>query len=167
VIISVKVTSGDRLFVDRFTYNFRRPQRGEIIIFETNGIDKIQQGTHYIKRLIGLSGETLRIGDDRHVVADNVRLDASTPHFENVYGIDPEGKPAEDRYSGHVNNIGKIFTDGKSEFRVRPGHYFVMGDNTMNSLDSRFWGDFAQEKVVGKCFFVFWPISSRFGWGVR
>ena len=40
-----------------------------------------------------------------------------------------------------------------------------MGDNTMNSSDSRFWGDFPSDHVIGKSFFVYWPITSRFGWG--
>jgi signal peptidase I len=40
-----------------------------------------------------------------------------------------------------------------------------MGDNTMNSLDSRYWGDFPATCVIGKSFFVYWPITSRFGWG--
>jgi signal peptidase I len=53
------------------------------------------------------------------------------------------------------------------EFHVEPQHYFVMGDNTMNSSDSRFWGDFAEEKVIGKSFFVYWPITDRFGWNYR
>lgn len=174
------MTSGDRLFVDRLTYNFRCPERGEIIIFRTNGIvdehgrPLLQQGTHYIKRLIGLAGETIRIGNDRHVVVNGVRLDASTPPFEHVYGFDPKVPPMEDRYSGHLNGtildtpqVARRFKDGTSEFKIRPLHYFVLGDNTMNSFDSRFWGDFPQDKVIGKCFFVFWPITTRFGWGVR
>jgi len=40
----------------------------------------------------------------------------------------------------------------------------VMGDNTMNSLDSRYWGDFPATSIIGKSFFVYWPITSRFGW---
>ena len=63
------------------------------------------------------------------------------------------------------------------QVNVRPNHYFVMGDNTLNSSDSRYWGDFEQTKVIGKSFFVYWPIGgtkfkgeqreSRFGWAHR
>ena len=176
-IMRLKVTSGDRLFVDRVTYNFRRPTRGEIIIFATHGIPGLEQDTHYIKRLVGLGGETIQIGSDRHVIVNGVRLDATTPHFENVYGFDPKTPAREDHYSGHVNEmmgakygrpgLADHFRDEKEKFTVRPKHYLVFGDNTMNSKDSRSWGDFPQEKVVGKCFFVFWPISERFGWGVQ
>jgi signal peptidase I len=43
----------------------------------------------------------------------------------------------------------------------------VFGDNTVNSLDSRYWGDFPEQNVIGKSFFVYWPFSQRFGWGQR
>jgi Signal peptidase, peptidase S26 len=43
----------------------------------------------------------------------------------------------------------------------------VMGDNTVNSLDSRAWGYFPSDYVIGRSFFVYWPITERFGWGYR
>lgn len=175
-IIKLRVNSGDRLFADRFTFNFRRPDRGEIVIFATDGIEALQQGTHYIKRLIGLSADKVQIGNDRRVIINGKRLDASTPHFENLYSF--QGPPRESNYSGHLNEsvadsykkplgIGDLFPNESAVFSVRPNYHFVMGDNTMNSYDSRYWGDFPREKIIGKCAFVFWPISSRFGWAVR
>jgi len=183
-VIRLKTYSGDHLFVDRLTYNFRRPKRGEIIVFETTGIERMQRvnwGQFYIKRLVALSGEHVRIGDDRHLIIDGRRLDASTPHFEHVYSFD--GPPRVDQYSGHLNeNIAKLnglrwlaplFPDENQEFIVGPRHYMVMGDNTMNSSDSRTWGDFPRENVIGKSFAVYWPIgaqngrNSRFGLGSR
>jgi signal peptidase I len=173
-IIKLKMVAGDHLFVNRMTYNFRPPKRGEIIIFETRGIDNLQQDTFYIKRLVALGGEKVRIGNDQHLVIDGKRLDASTPHFENVYTFG--AAPREYQYFGHVNNlvaarfgqrINSEFTDETKECEVRPRHYMVMGDNTMNSLDSRYWGDFSEEKVIGKSSFVYWPVSRRFGWGYR
>lgn len=182
-IIKLKVIAGDHLFVNRFTYNFRRPRRGEIIVFETEGIMGLQQGTHYIKRLIATGGERVSIGDDRHVRINNERLDASTPRFENLYSFNPKTPPDDSRYSGHANGIvarryaramlAPNFPDEKTEFTVRPDHYLVLGDNTMNSYDSRGWGDFPREKVIGKASFVYWPFLSaqggngRFGWGYR
>ena len=164
-IVCFKETTGDHLFVDRFTYNFRPPHRGEIIVFMTKGIAGIRdQDQFYIKRLIGLGGETVSIGEDRHVRIDGRRLDASTPHFENVYGFDPRSEPQDSHYSGHVldgrSNLG---TPGQS-ITVPPGHFVVFGDNTVNSLDSRYWGPLPEENVIGKSFFVYWPITSRFCW---
>jgi signal peptidase I len=174
-IFKLKIVAGDHLFVNRLTYNFRHPQRGEIVIFETKGIDGLAQDTFYIKRLVAVGGDTVKIGDDQHLVLNGQRLDAATPHFESVYTFD--STPKAYHYFGHVNNqtfmkyagrsLGVLpeFEDSKGQYRVRPGHFMVMGDNTMNSYDSRCWGDFPREKVIGKSSFVYWPISSRFGWG--
>jgi signal peptidase I len=188
-IMKLKVFSGDHLFVDRFSYNFRRPKRGEIIVFETTGIEAMkpdQQGQYYIKRMVAMDGERVRIGNDRHLIINGVRLDAATPHFERVYSFPPSQPPEESKFSGHVNDfaaqqggyppgsgLAPRFKDDNTEFVVRPNHFIVMGDNTMNSSDSRTWGDFPRENVIGKSFFVYWPIGaqnsrpSRFGWGHR
>jgi signal peptidase I len=177
-VIKLKVNSGDHLFVDRFTYNFRPPKRGEIIVFETKNIPAMsqdQQGQFYIKRLVALGGEKVRIGDDRHLIIDGARLDATTPHFEKVYSFDPATPPGDSRYSGHVNDRGvaPLFPNEAAVQEVPLGHYMAMGDNTMNSSDSRTWGTFPKENVIGKSFFVYWPFGSqdgrpsRFGWGNR
>jgi signal peptidase I len=180
-LITLKSFSGDHLFVDRLSYNFRRPKRGEIIVFETKNIPAMaadQQGQFYIKRLVGMGGEKIRIEDDRHLVANGQRLDASTPHFGRVYSFDPAMPPAESTYSGHVNNqvypgLAPLFPNATTEFPIPSDHYMVMGDNTLNSSDSRTWGSFPQANVIGKNWFVYWPIGrqdgreSRFGWGNR
>jgi signal peptidase I len=187
-IIRLKVVSGDHLFVNRLIYNFRHPRRGEIIVFASAGLPGLTPDTHYIKRLIALGNETVSIGNDRHVVIDGERLDASTPGFENVYGFNPNEPPRRNHYSGHVNgyiarlagypdlaSVIRLFPDARAQYRVRPDHYLVFGDNTMNSTDSRMWGDGVQgvpgdipeNKVIGRSSFVFWPISDRFGWGYR
>lgn len=182
-IIKLKVVSGDHLFVDRLTYNFRRPQRGEIIVFETRGIAALPQDQYYIKRMVAVGGDRVRIGNDRHLVIDGRRLDASASHFENVYSFNPAQPPQESKFSGHVNEtvaresglagLAPLFPDENSTYPVKPDHYMVMGDNTLNSSDSRTWGDFPRENVIGKSFFVYWPFGcqngqpSRFGWGTR
>jgi signal peptidase I len=184
-VVNLRVSAGDHLFVDRFTYNFRRPKRGEIIVFETSGIDRLppdQQGTFYIKRLVGLGGETLSLKQDYeventqgfgvvpvgHLIVDGQSLSASTLHFENLYGFanvrpgEKKLKYQENHYFGHAMLWG--LAPGNN-FLVETNHLFVMGDNTFNSSDSRYWGDFPKDKVVGKSFFVYWPITKRFGWG--
>jgi signal peptidase I len=174
-IVKLRVNAGDHLFVDRMTYNFRPPKRGEIIVFETKGIEGLPQDQFYIKRLVALGGERVQLGDDRHLIINGQRMDASTPHFEYVYSFqqDSKGNPKEpareSHYSGHVNDprLAPYFFGKPEGVQVAPDHYMVMGDNTVNSLDSRTWGDFPSTNVIGKSFFVYWPITDRFGWGHR
>jgi signal peptidase I len=176
-VVRMKVVSGDHLFVDRFTFNFRKPRRGEIVVFATMGTAIQQQDQFYIKRLVALGGERVQIGNDRHLRINGERLDASTPHFENVYSFDPRSPPQESHYSGHLNGVvaGQIglatlapnFQTEESSYTLTPTGLMVMGDNTVNSYDSRGWGEFPAANVIGKSFFVYWPITDRFGWGNR
>ena len=170
-VLRLKVVAGDHLFVDRLSYNFRHPKRGEIIVFETAGIPTLPQDQFYIKRLVALPNERVQIGDDRHLIIDGQRLDSNTPHFENVYTFNLTDPLMDSHYLGHYKgffrgyNLSPQLSDAPDgTVTVRPGHYMVMGDNTMNSLDSRVWGDFPQNNVMGKYFFVYWPVSTRFGW---
>jgi signal peptidase I len=168
-IVKLKVSAGDHLFVDRITYNFRPPKRGEIIVFETKGIDNLPQDQFYIKRMVARGGDRVQLAEDRHLVLNGKRLDASTPHFENVYSFNPKEPPLDSHYSGHVNfpYLTPYFQGKPDGVVVAPDHFMVMGDNTMNSYDSRAWGDFPANNVIGKSFFVYWPITDRFGWGNR
>lgn len=182
-IFKLRVRSGDYLFVDRLTYNFRPPRRGEIIVFETRGIivrnvlgeNLMPQDQFYIKRLVGLGGERIQVGNDRHLRINGERLGVRTPHFEFVYGFDPKEPPADSQFSGHVNQavakqfgfehqLAPLFRDESEVQEIPKGSMMVMGDNTMNSFDSRAWGAFSANKVIGRSCFVYWPLSSRFGW---
>ena len=178
----MKDVAGDHLFVNRLTYNFRKPTHGEIIVFETTGIPGLAGGQFYIKRLVGLGGDELQIGTDRHLVRNGVRLDANTENFEMVYG---GGGTKEWKFLGHLNEthrtkyapglmagqLAPLFPDEKSKYSVPAGFLMVMGDNTANSYDSRAWGAFDEKKVIGKSAFVYWPIINhdghRWGWAHR
>lgn len=197
-VVKMRVQAGDHLFVDRLTFNFRKPERGEIAVFETKGIQhpRMEQDQFYIKRLVALPGDHVQLGNDRHLRINGERLDAATPHFENVYGFDPNKPPKESTFSGHVNDtvadnyglntrpwieLAPLFPDEQTIFTNQlfvvtnditgEGHaidsYMVMGDNTCNSFDSRAWGPFPAKNVIGKSFFVYWPLTARFGWGNR
>jgi signal peptidase I len=186
-VINLRVHAGDHLFVDRLTYNFRSPKRGDIVVFETSGIPEDQRDSFgippdefYIKRLCGLGGETISLQQDYllsdtpmgsgqpvgHLVVNGHPLSTSTPHFENLYSFYGAKAGAttlayhENHYYGHW--MAQRLATGQ-EVHIAPGNAFMMGDNTMDSLDSRYWGDIPGSSIIGKSFFVYWPISSRFG----
>jgi signal peptidase I len=192
-MLKMKITSGDHLFIDRITYNFTPPRRGDIVVFETKGIPEDQRNAwripddqFYIKRLVGLGGEILSLQKDYdvtdaprpdgtigtvpagHLVINGQPLSTATPHFDNLYSFSnpPRGATSLAYQANHYYGHAMIMRLAPGEeFHIRPDYLFVMGDNTMNSLDSRFWGDFPQDKVIGRAFSVYWPISDRFGWG--
>src|SRR6185436_3021423 len=98
-IMKIKVISGDHLFVDRVTYNFRRPTLGEIIVFETRGIPRLPQDQFYIKRMVAMGNNKVQLGNDRHLRIDGKRLDTNTAHFENVYSFPADRPPMDSVYS--------------------------------------------------------------------
>ena len=203
--------TGDHLFVDRVSYNFHRPNRGEIIIFETKNIESLPQDNFYIKRLLALDGEEVRIGNDQHVYINDRKLDSTNPHLAFLYGFPTtntfitNGPPIDNslqmvtypaqpatssQFSGHVNDrisqianqfyrVGTLFIDedfvfGKTNWaKVAGKGYLAFGDNTMNSSDSRTWGEVPEKNLIGHPFFIYWPVlfdpdrpegTHRFGW---
>lgn len=154
-------TRGDHIFVDRFTYHFRKPRRGEVIVFDTAHIPDIPEssrGKFYIKRLIGLEDDVIRI-DPPHVRVNGDVLD-SRPAFERIYS-------KASGYSGYVLPGGfpgpKFLRSSLDTYRVPPKHLFVLGDNSPSSLDGRFWGSLPKKDLVGRAAFVYWPFTRRFG----
>ncbi len=154
--------AGDHLFVNRMAWNFRRPRVGEVMVFSTSGMDssQITPNTHYIKRLAGRPNDQLRI--DPPMLYVNGQPNDTTPGMKKVvtcqvgykYGYQ-NGKLLPDL--DYLKTAGDIYT-------VPPRHYFGLGDNTMNSRDSRYFGPIPQEKLMGPAIIVYWPISLRWGW---
>jgi len=161
-IVSGYVQAGDQVFVDRMTYQFRNPSRGNVFVFKTTGIRRIEMGLDpalgsqfYIKRLAGLSGDTLRI--DSPTLFMNGSKATEAPFLrvmscENGYrGYSNPGYPAQ-----YLNTPEETFTV--------PAHgFFALGDNSYNSSDSRYWGMVPEHNVIGRGFFVYWPFSARWG----
>ena len=147
-------TSGDFVFVNRWKWNFRKPARGDVMVFSTTGIDGLMQGTHYIKRVTALPNETIEITDGGDVVID----DKVMPPLKPMTGARGEATPRPNRgrsENGFAMN-GKV--------RLGDNEYFTCGDNSDNSLDSRYWGAVPEKKVTGNAACVFWPIINP-RWG--
>lgn len=161
------ISLGDHLFVERFSIYLTPLKRGDIIIFTTedlldeNQTPVIDSGYFYIKRLAALPGDTIKIVDDQLYIktaAEKIfrRIQDISEPFKKVYS----GKGG---YHGHVSGMGAgAFADG-SEYTVPEGHYFMLGDNSRFSKDSRFFGAVPRRNIMGRAFLVFWPFSRRTG----
>ena len=164
--------TGDHVFVDKFSYHFRKPTRGEVFVFLTEYIDipgygvsgppPMRPSQFYIKRLAGVPGDELRIASPE-LFHNGHR--AEEPGFVRVMQGTHE-KPW-DEYMGYSNTIGYLLREPDSTFRVPERQYFALGDNSYNSSDGRAWGTVPQENLMGPGFFVYWPFlndrGSHFG----
>ena len=128
--------NGDNLIVDKLSYRFHDPERFDIIVYPF----QYQSNTYYIKRIIGLPGETVQIMEDGSIYINGEKLEES-------YGrevIKPET----------IGRAADPIVLGEDE-------YFVMGDNRNNSSDSRtdMVGNIKREDIIGKAWLRIWPIS--------
>ncbi len=161
---------GDHLFVDRFSMQLFGINRGDITVFTTAGITSSNGGPlagfYYIKRLAGLPGDTLRITNNMLYVKTKtsdkfVPVTELDPRFKKIYS-------GQGGYHGHRNG----FSDGQratylgnetETLTIPEDHYFMLGDNSLSSADSRDWGLVPRRNIVGKAAFIFWPFSRRWG----
>lgn len=120
---------GDRVVVTRFSYWFDGPKRGDVVVFKYPNNEKVD----YIKRVIGLPGETVAFWDNNLYIND-------TWVAEDYL---PEGTI--------TNDFGPI--------EVPENCYFMCGDNRQNSSDSRSWGFVDKRLLIGKGQLIYWPIG--------
>lgn len=154
---------GDRLLVNKFVYKLRNPHRQEIVVFKAPELALQKSGkpdqTDYIKRLIGLPGDLVRVEGGKAFV-NGKPLDEPYLHLSWFSG----GRPFPDDYLYETpwRDIYRNLIErhwGKLWVRVPEGYYFVMGDNRFNSLDSRDWGFVPHQSLVGKSLIRFWPLQ--------
>lgn len=134
--MNVTLEDGDNLIVDKLSYRFKDPERYDIIVFPY----RYQEKTYYIKRIIGLPGETVQIIDGM------------------VY-IDGEMLP--ESYGKEVMEYAGIASES---IELAEDEYFVLGDNRNNSSDSRdpSVGNVHKDQIIGKAFVRIWPLN-KFG----
>jgi signal peptidase I len=157
VIARGAVDTGDQVFVDKFSYNFIHPRRGDVFVFRTDHILGIREdpeagAPYFIKRLTGTPGDELRI--------DSPKLYVNGAPAKN-FGINRVAS-AKPPYSGYSRGQALLATP-EQRFVIPPHSYFAMGDNSYNSYDSRYWGPVPEENVVGRGLFVYWPFGRHWG----
>jgi signal peptidase I len=124
----------DRVLANRLIYHFSEPERGDVIVFDTPPLaeERCGAGGTFVKRLIVLPGETWRMSNG--VVYVN-------------------GKRLVEDYVRPLRRG----SDTRSLQKVPPDHYVMMGDNRIQSCDSRVWGPVSRDNLIGKVFAVYWP----------
>jgi signal peptidase I len=133
----------DRLFIEKVTYWFAAPARGDIIVFSAP--DALQQRDAFIKRIIGLPGDQVAISNSRVYVNGQ-------PLSENY--LDPSVQTTVDK----CGNPAFLSTPQV----IPPDSYLVLGDNRNDSFDGRCWGVVPRNHIIGRAAFLFWPLG-RFG----
>ena len=134
--MNATLEDGDNLIVDKISYRFSDPDRFDIIVFPY----RYQEKTYYIKRIIGMPGETVQVKEGEIYINGEV--------LEENYGKE------EMKYSGIASDP---ITLGEDE-------YFVLGDNRNNSSDSRdpSVGNIEKDQIIGRAFIRIWPLN-KFG----
>lgn len=130
--MSYTLEDGDMLIIDKLTYQFSKPRRFDIVVFP------VSDDEYYIKRIIGLPGETIQIIDGKVYINEQL--------LDDPYGFEDITYYGEAIEPIHINE----------------GHYFVLGDNRNESVDSReaSIGVIPEEKIIGRAIFVLYPIRS-------
>jgi len=181
VLCEGTVDSGDLVLVDKFSYHFRKPKRGEVFVFDTIGIKGIHErsgeqaaGSHYIKRLCGVPGDTLSIAQPELMINGRVAKEPGIRRVaegKNEFALNPGGygfAGPEPTVGGRtlVQYLAKPGDELVLRKTARPGmrEYAALGDNTRNSLDSRYWGTVREFNLVGPAMVSLWPITTGH-WG--
>ena len=137
---------GNYVLVDEFTYHIRPPERGEVVVFH----DPQDWSTYFIKRVIGLPGETVKISDNTITV-----VNAENP---NGFALDETYLPAGTVESANTCTGGQLI-DGVCTYTLSSSTYLMFGDNRAESYDSRSWGPLPAKNIVGLVRIRLWPLQ--------
>ena len=179
------VEMGDHVIVDKFSYHFFPPKRGEVFVFTTKDIPGIENSPtfnrkwgsqHYIKRLAGVPGDQMNITPAGELIINGEQgsergLQRVMSKEDGYQGYEPTPLWTEGSYnpnSRYGYGIDKLErpTDGSPGIIVPDERYVALGDNSYHSSDSRYWGGVPKDNLVGRAFLVYWPFGPHWG-GIR
>jgi signal peptidase I len=149
------IDTGDQVLVNKFSYHFRPPNRGEVFVFTTQDIELImqrsKQSQHYIKRLSAVPGDTYEVKHSGELFINGAR--ATAPGSIKVMS-------KENGFNGFT-----VFGGDKrnNQGKLNPKEYLALGDNSAHSWDSRGWGPVPEKNLVGPALFVYWPFGAHWG----
>lgn len=170
---------GDHLFVNKLSYGLRipflgelatwaNPKRGDIIIFDP----PLDNGKIYVKRIVGLPGDTIRVEDDKFFIKGEEILKQPSPDRTIMNDVMDQEKYSEANYKLYVEdffnlkhyvlqyiNRDHLYSKFNFEIKVPEDKYFMMGDNRDNSEDSRVWGFVPREQIYGRVMFVWLSLN--------
>ncbi len=163
VIATGQIRAGDHIFVNRVKYNFTRPKRGDVFVFDTSRINhpEIRAGTFYIKRLVGLPGEVISI-QPPYLVADGRKIEEPYP-FHRLLTAEDQGYKGYHLAQYTPDRVRPLLVTETDQIQLRDDEYLPFGDNTDFSLDGRFFGPINQRDIIGPAFTVYWPPTKRIG----
>jgi signal peptidase I len=127
---------GQYLIIDELSYRLGKPQRGDVIIFKYPNDPR----QYYIKRIIGLPGETIEIKNNQIIILSSA--------FPSALYLDESSYLADNEVTG-----------GDSKVSLSDTQYFVLGDNRQASYDSRRWGPLEKNFIIGKVWLRAWPLT--------
>jgi signal peptidase I len=152
----------DRLIIDKLTYRFSNPQRGDIVVFDpTPTLKSSGYNEAFIKRVIGLPGEKIKVVNDK-VTVNGKPLPENYP---SGLFIEQMTKIYQDKHNKDPRiSLWNPTSQGPNDERTVPaGEYLVLGDHRSSSLDSRVWGFVPKANIVGKATVRFWPLNRMGG----
>ncbi len=140
---------GDHVLVEKVSFRFRAPARGDITVFWTRGIVHwaVPRDQAYIKRIVGIPGDRVQFRKAGLFV--NGQLLTNPPIFAII-------QARTNGYCGYCP-AGAFADHAAAEEKVGGQEYYVAGDNSTNSLDSRYFGTIQRKEMIGRAFFIYWP----------
>jgi signal peptidase I len=144
--------TGDHVIVSKMAYWLREPQRGDLVVFSTTGIQYPQfaPGVLFVKRIVGVPGDTVSIHAPNVLI--NGKILDDPPIFKKI-------ADGADGYSGYTNAI--LLATDNDKIVLGKDEYLIFGDNSQNSLDGRYFGAIKRSNIKGKVVLIYWPFERK------